>query len=109
MAIETYYKIKNKEPLPAETGIKKEWKDFCVELFNNVEKIEKETHIKITQNRNTGQPYEERKMLREKLLKCSEYRNKINNSIKNKNFTNIDYNIINEKGYNYYFKFYEII
>lgn len=98
--------IKFKDP---ELDIREQWKKFARYLYSNVLKIEKNTEREFINSRKIGIPFIERKSLANKILKCEETKKKLEQSVKKRPYDlcEEDYEIINEKGFEYFFKYYD--
>ena len=86
--------------------IKEEWKIFCRTLYSNVLRMEADTQLKISQSRNNGSVFSERRKLLDKIKWCEKSKIEIMDSIKNKEFIfkDGDMEYIQSKGYEAYFR-----
>jgi len=83
------------------------WKLFCDKLLANISQIEATTHREMTQSRNRGEPYEKRKILQRKLELSKKYREITKKSADEKilELQDGDEEIIQNKGWDYYFSY----
>lgn len=99
----------NQPPVQYKTeSLKDEWKKFCRKLYASVLEIEKVAEQEFMQARKNDIIYTER---RKKIQQCEKYKKLITESAEKKQFTldDQDMEIILEKGFDYYFKFYQRI
>lgn len=87
--------------------IKEEWKIFCRTLYANVLRVEKGIDTQLEQSFRMNKPFSDRQRLLNKIKFCSEYKQKIIDSVANREFElqDGDVEIIESKGYTYYFKY----
>ena len=87
-------------------NIKVQWKVFCDGLLANLSLIEKRTEDEYHIARKNGESYQDRNKYKTKLDKCKEYRLKIQESAKSKEFelNDGDEEIIIINGFDYYFR-----
>lgn len=99
------------EQIKQNFNIKEQWKIHCRWLYQRVLDIKKQAEINYMELRKNGKEFSERKILLNKIKKCEEYKKKINESAKSKEFNLTDENVcvILSKGFDYYFKIYETI
>lgn len=87
--------------------IKEQWKIYCRTIYTRILKMEKKLVDKFHSSRKIGVPYIERKVIQDKIVRCSNLKKKIEQSVKTKQFVleEYDYEVINDKGFDYYFKY----
>lgn len=92
-----------------ELDIKEQWKIFCRNLYKTLLKMELKAEKEFIQSRKIGIPFSERKILVKKLLWCKVEKSNIEESVKDRPFVldSIDYEIIMDKGYEYWFRWYD--
>ena len=86
--------------------IRKQWQLFGLKLKSNLFQMETEAQSKIAKSRNFGNSFEERKKLLYKLSWCKQQREKINTR-KIFALEEMDYEIINERGFENWFRNYD--
>lgn len=89
--------------------IKEEWKIFCRELYANLLRMERKSEIELEESFRLDKPYADRKRILFKIRMCDDYKQKIIESVKEREFVikDGDVEIIEKFGYRYYFRYVE--